>query len=159
MGRPHHGRQQHHRRDAHGNQLRRPLRLQPRPRRDPVSQPRHRPPEVPDAHWAILTVFGISVALSTILGFSWGTSLIFSFLAAAFTFAWIFMLAFANVALPIFYRRKHTHEFSVAKHVVIPLLGTVLLIPALVSPLLPPVPCRLAAWRWLQCVVAGARGS
>lgn len=94
---------------------------------------------------AILFVFAVSVMLSVILGDLWGPTLAFTFLATAFTFGWIFMFAFANAALPFFYRRHHPAEYSTVKHVILPIIGTVLLIPAFVSPLLPLLPRFKAA--------------
>jgi amino acid transporter len=102
--------------------------------------PRHQTPST-----SILTVYVISVVLSLGLGALWGTSITFSFLATAFTFGWIFMFAFANVALPIYYRRHRPNEFSVWKHVVFPAVGTLLLVPAVISPLLPMFPAFASA--------------
>jgi hypothetical protein len=55
------------------------------------------------------------------------------------------MFAFANVALPIYYRRHRPNEFSVWKHVVFPAVGTLLLVPAVISPLLPTFPAFASA--------------
>jgi amino acid transporter len=82
----------------------------------------------------------ISLLLSLILGELWGTALAFSFLATAFTFGWIFMFAFANIALPFYYKKHRPQDFRIWKHVALPVVGTLLLIPAFVSPLLPFLP-------------------
>jgi amino acid transporter len=113
------------------------------------THPEHRTPHVAIHFMAI-----VSIVLSVGLGSWWGTTLAFGFLATAFTFGWIFMFATTNLALPYFYKREHPAEFSVRKHVVYPIIGTVALIPALVAPLLPllpqfksagPIPWQIAA--------------
>lgn len=93
---------------------------------------RHRTPSR-----ALILTFVLSLLLSLVLGGLWGTSLAFAFLATAFTFGWIFMFAFANTALPFYYRRHHPTEYRRWKHLILPTLGTLLLIPAFVAPLLP----------------------
>ncbi len=87
----------------------------------------------------------ITLVLSLGLGSWWGTSIAFGFLATAFTYGWILMFGMANVALPFFYRKEHPQDFNVFWHVVVPAIGTVVLIPALVAPLLPLLPQFAAA--------------
>lgn len=111
--------------------------------------PRHRTPFT-----AIVVVFLVSLALSLILGGLWGPLLAFSFLATAFTFGWIFMFGFANTALPFFYRKHHPAEYSPWKHIVLPTIGTLMLVPALVSPLLPLLPRYKAAGTVAPQIVA-----
>jgi amino acid transporter len=87
----------------------------------------------------------LSVVLGVGLGMWWHPVLAYSFLATLFTFAWILTFSIANIALPFFYRKEHRSEFRVFKHVVLPVVATLALIPALVSPLLPYLPQFKAA--------------
>src|SRR5262249_19214507 len=50
-----------------------------------------------------------------------------------------------NIALPFFYRKEYPQDYNVLRHVVMPAIGTVALIPALVAPLLPFLPQFSAA--------------
>jgi amino acid transporter len=87
----------------------------------------------------------ITLALSLGLGSWWGTTIAFGFLATAFTYGWILMFTMTNIALPFFYRKEYPQDYSVLRHVVMPAIGTVALIPALVAPLLPFLPQFSAA--------------
>jgi amino acid transporter len=42
-----------------------------------------------------------------------------------FTLALALVYVAANIGLPIYYRREHPDEFSILKHVVVPLVGTI----------------------------------
>jgi amino acid transporter len=87
----------------------------------------------------------ITLVLSLGLGSWWGPSIAFGFLATAFTYGWILMFAMANLALPFFYKKEHPDDFSVIRHVIFPLIGTVALVPALFAPVLPYLPQFAAA--------------
>jgi amino acid transporter len=79
----------------------------------------------------------ITLALAEILGSWWGTTITFGFLATAFTFGWILMFAAANIALPFYYRKERPQEFSTLRHIVLPAIGTLFLLPAFWGPLSP----------------------
>jgi len=87
----------------------------------------------------------ITVALSLGLGAWWGPTIAFGFLATAFTYGWILMFGMANLALPFFYKKEHPEDFNALWHIVLPLVGSLALIPALVAPLLPLLPQFSAA--------------
>lgn len=87
----------------------------------------------------------ITLVLSLGLGSWWGPSIAFGFLATAFTYGWILMFGMANIALPFFYKKEHPEDYNVFWHVVVPAIGTIALIPALVAPLLPFLPQFSAA--------------
>lgn len=87
----------------------------------------------------------VTLVLSLGLGSWWGPTLAFGFLATAFTYGWILMFGMANIALPFYYLKEHRMEFSRLRHIVFPAIGTLALIPALVSPLLPFLPVFKAA--------------
>jgi amino acid transporter len=87
----------------------------------------------------------VTLVLSLGLGSWWGPTLAFGFLATAFTYGWILMFGMANIALPFYYLKEHRMEFSRLRHIVFPAIGTLALVPALVSPLLPFLPVFKAA--------------
>jgi amino acid transporter len=87
----------------------------------------------------------VTLVLSVGLGTWWSPTLAFGFLATAFTYGWILMFGMANIALPFFYLKEHRDEFNPLRHVVFPAVGTLALIPALASPLLPFLPAFKAA--------------
>ena len=110
------------------------------PRRLGVIHPTHKTPAT-----AIHAMGLLSLALGVGLGMWWNPVLAYSFLATLFTFAWILTFSMANVALPFFYRKEQRNEFRAFKHLILPVVATLALIPAVVSPLLPYLPQFKAA--------------
>jgi amino acid transporter len=114
-------------------------RLELLPKQLGIAHPKYRTPSV-----SVAVMIGFTLILSLGLGQWWGPTLAFGFLATAFTYGWILMFIMANVALPFFYRKEHRADFSVIKHIVFPVIGTLALVPAIAAPLLPYLP-RFAA--------------
>lgn len=110
------------------------------PKRLGEIHPTHRTPAT-----AIHTMGVLSLVLGIGLGMWWSPVLAYGFLATLFTFAWILTFSMANVALPFFYRKEQRSEFKVVRHAVLPVLATLALIPAVISPLLPYLPQFKAA--------------
>lgn len=102
--------------------------------------PRYRTPKN-----AIHAMGVITLVLALGLGTWWGPTIAFGFLATAFTYGWVLMFGIANIALPFFYLKEHRDEFSALRHVILPAVGTVALLPALVAPVLPLTPPFAAA--------------
>ena len=66
-----------------------------------------------------------------LVGIIFGASQIFGFLGTITTLAVIVLYIMANIALTAFVRREHPEDFNILRHVIVPLVGTVLLIPVL----------------------------
>jgi amino acid transporter len=103
-------------------------------------QPKYRTPG-----FAIHAMGVVTVALSLGLGSWWGPPIAFAFLATAFTYGWCLMFGMANIALPFFYLKEHPEAFNPLRHVVLPVAGTLALVPALLAPVLPLLPTFAAA--------------
>lgn len=89
-----------------------------------------------------------ALVLSIGLGTWWGLTIAFGFLATAFTSGWILMFGMANIALPFFCLKEHRADFSVIRHIVFPVVGTIALVPALFAPVLPFLRGSTRRGRW-----------
>ncbi len=92
-----------------------------------------------------------------LVGIIFGASLIFGFLGTITTLAVIVLYIMANIALTAFVRREHPADFSILRHVIVPLVGTVLLIPVLyvtVYPV-PAYPINLTPYIFIALMVVG----
>jgi len=92
-----------------------------------------------------------------LVGIIFGASLIFGFLGTITTLAVIVLYIMANIALTAFVRREHPADFSILRHVIVPLVGTVLLIPVLYVTVYPvPVyPINLTPYIFIALMVIG----
>jgi amino acid transporter len=73
---------------------------------------------------AIYLQTAISVVLGLVLGVLWGVENVFSVLGFLFIFAVIPAWVLANVGVFRLYWNEHRDEFSVLKHVVVPVIST-----------------------------------
>lgn len=73
----------------------------------------------------------LSLGLMAIVGIWLGGGLVFGFLGTVITVGLIVMYGIANIALVVFFRRLRPAEFNIWRHGVIPILGTLLLLPVL----------------------------
>jgi amino acid transporter len=85
--------------------------------------PKHRTP-----HVAIATQVAITFSITLIAGLIWGTVNGFGVLATTLTIGAIIVYCLGAIGLPLMYRRYHKEEFSVVKHVLMPVLALALLI-------------------------------
>ena len=79
---------------------------------------------------AVQQVFGIVCML--IVGLLMNPDYIFNFLETIGALAVIVLYVMANLALTSYMRREHPNHFSIFKHVVVPWIGTLALLPVLV---------------------------
>ena len=107
----------------------------------------------------MLTQTGINVLLGLILPIFIGVANVYNVTGTWFTFALAFVYIVANVGLYQFYKREYADELSVAKHVIVPAIGTLALLVVVyysVNPL-PAWPVALAPFivlGWLAIGVA-----
>jgi amino acid transporter len=92
-----------------------------------------------------------------LVGIFFGAGQIFGFLGTIATLAVIVLYIMANIALTAFVRREHAADFSILRHVIVPLVGTLLLIPVLyvtVYPV-PPYPFNLTPYIFIVLMIIG----
>ena len=92
-----------------------------------------------------------------LVGIIFGASQIFGFLGTITTLAVIVLYIMANIALTAYVRREHPEDFNILRHVIVPLVGTVLLIPVLyvtVYPV-PAYPFNLTPYVFIALMVIG----
>jgi len=92
-----------------------------------------------------------------LVGIFFGAGQIFGFLGTIATLAVIVLYIMANIALTAFVRREHAADFSILRHVIVPLVGTVLLIPVLyvtVYPV-PAYPFNLTPYIFIVMMIIG----
>ena len=92
-----------------------------------------------------------------LVGIIFGESQIFGFLGTITTLAVIVLYIMANIALTAYVRREHPEDFNILRHVIVPLVGTVLLIPVLyvtVYPV-PAYPINLTPYVFIALMVIG----
>jgi amino acid transporter len=73
----------------------------------------------------------VSLVLMAIVGIWLGGSQVFGFLGTVITVGLIVMYGMANIGLVAYVRREHPGDFSLWRHGIIPILGTLLLVPVL----------------------------
>jgi amino acid transporter len=91
------------------------------------------------------------------VGIFFGADQIFGFLGTIATLAVIVLYVMANTALTVYVRRQHPADFNILRHIVVPLIGTLLLIPVLyvtVYPV-PPFPVNLTPYIFVAMLVVG----
>lgn len=92
-----------------------------------------------------------------LIGIFFGADQIFGFLGTIATLAVIILYVMANIAITVYVRREHPADFNVLRHVVVPLVGTLLLIPVLyvtVYPV-PAYPINLTPYIFIGMMVVG----
>ncbi len=92
-----------------------------------------------------------------LVGIFFGADLIFGFLGTIATLAVIVLYIMANIALTTFVRREHGADFNILRHVIVPLVGTLLLIPVLyvtVYPV-PAYPINLTPYIFIVMLIIG----
>ena len=92
-----------------------------------------------------------------LVGIFFGADQIFGFLGTITTLAVIVLYIMANIALTTFVRREHAADFNILRHVIVPLVGTLLLIPVLyitVYPV-PAYPINLTPYIFIVMLIAG----
>jgi amino acid transporter len=82
---------------------------------------------------------------------------VFGFLGTISALAAIVLYAMANVALTSYMRREHRERFSMLTHVIVPGVGTLILLPVLVITLypVPDWPANIAPYVFLGSLVVG----
>jgi amino acid transporter len=92
-----------------------------------------------------------------LIGIIFGAGQIFGFLGTITTLAVIVLYIMANIALTAFVRREHPADFNILRHVIVPLVGTLLLIPVLyvtVYPV-PAYPINLTPYIFIALLIVG----
>jgi amino acid transporter len=92
-----------------------------------------------------------------LIGIIFGADQIFGFLGTITTLAVIVLYIMANIALTTFVRREHPADFNILRHVIVPLIGTLLLIPVLYVTVYPvPVyPINLTPYIFIGIMLVG----
>jgi amino acid transporter len=91
------------------------------------------------------------------VGIFFGAGEVFGFLGTITTLAIIVLYVLANFALTTFIRREHPTNFDVWRHSIVPLIGTLLLIPVLVVTVwpIPPYPLNLTPYLFVSLMIVG----
>jgi amino acid transporter len=84
-------------------------------------------------HVAVIAVFVISLALWMWLGFQYDPLTAFAILGTAITLVAIAIYVLINICCFAYYIRFRRSEFNVVKHVVVPVLGIALFVPAFLT--------------------------
>lgn len=108
--------------------------------------------------WAsFLVFFGIGLAIVYIFGWNVPPITFFGEIATLGTILIALTYLVSNIALPVYYRRHHPEQFSIIKHLILPILGVLAIgfpLWALVQPG-QPVPFNYFPWISLGIVVLG----
>jgi amino acid transporter len=114
--------------------------------------PVHKTPTI-----AIHVQQSLQIAAFVVCGICIGPDLIFDFLGAIATLAVIVLYVLANVALTAFIRREHASQFRLGIHGVVPVLGSLLLLPVAFVTLwpVPAPPLNLAPYLFLGLMGIG----
>ena len=91
------------------------------------------------------------------VGIFFGADQIFGFLGTIATLAVIVLYVLANFALTSFIRREHSTDFDLWRHAVVPVVGTLLLIPVLFITIwpIPPYPLNLTPYLFVVLMIVG----
>jgi amino acid transporter len=116
-------------------------------------QPRFRTPSN-----AVHLQIAVSVVLTLAVGFWIGAADIYGFLGDIITVAIVIMYGLANVSLFFYMRREQAEHFRWWRHAIVPLVGTLLLLPVLYVTFipLPPYPFVLVPYIVLAWMIIGA---
>jgi amino acid transporter len=107
--------------------------------------------------FAIHVQQSLQIAAFVVCGLCIGPDLIFDFLGSIATLAVIVLYVLANFALTAFIRREHASEFRIGIHGIVPILGTLLLLPVAFVTLwpVPSPPLNLAPYLFLLLMGIG----
>jgi amino acid transporter len=91
------------------------------------------------------------------VGIFFGAGEVFGFLGTITTLAIIVLYVLANFALTAFIRREHPTSFGVWRHSIVPVVGTLLLIPVMFVTIwpIPPYPLNLAPYLFVILMLVG----
>ncbi|HLX56343.1 MAG TPA: APC family permease [Ktedonobacteraceae bacterium] len=92
-----------------------------------------------------------------LVGIFFGASVIFGFLGTIATLAVIVLYILANIALTAFIRREHPADYNIWRHAIVPIVGTLLLLPVMfvtVYPV-PAYPLNLTPYIFVVMMIAG----
>lgn len=109
---------------------------------------------------AIAMEIGVGVVGVMIVGVLFGGDNVFGFGGTVATLGVIVLYFMANVALISYMRRERPGEFKAVTHLVFPLIGSLALIPALITTVfpIPAYPINLAFYVFVAWIVVGAAG-
>jgi amino acid transporter len=116
-------------------------------------QPKYRTPSN-----AVHLQIGVSIVLTIAVGLWIGAADIYGFLGDIITVAIVIMYALANISLFFYMRREQAEHFRWWRHALVPLVGTVLLIPVIYVTFvpLPPYPFVLVPYIVVGWMIIGA---
>lgn len=116
------------------------------------THPRYKTPYI-----AIISQVSITFAIAVVAGLIWGTINGFGVLATTLVIGAVIVYCLGAVGLPIFYRREHSGEFNIIKHIVVPLLALALLIYVLYRTVwpVPAYPFNIPAYLSIVYIVLG----
>jgi amino acid transporter len=101
----------------------------------------------------------MSIVLGMVLlgGIAWGPLDTWFFLSVLTAIALLFIYIGVNAALPVFYRREHPAEFSPLRHVVMPLVGTLVVLLPIYGSIwpVPDYPLNLVPYVFVAWVLIG----
>jgi amino acid transporter len=114
--------------------------------------PRHNTP-----YRAVVAQTTATLLIAVVAGLIWGTESGFLVLATTLTIGAIIVYALGNIALTVFYRREHRGEFSVVKHLALPLIALALLVYVLYRTVwpVPAYPLNVPAYLSIVWLVLG----
>ncbi len=92
-----------------------------------------------------------------LVGIFFGASQIFGFLGTITTLAVIVLYIMANFALTTFVRREHPADFNIWRHAIVPVVGTLLLLPVMFVTVwpVPPYPLNLTPYIFVVLMIIG----
>ncbi|HEX3921494.1 MAG TPA: APC family permease [Streptosporangiaceae bacterium] len=107
---------------------------------------------------AIHLQIGLSIVLTIAVGLWVGSADIYGFLGDIITVAIVIMYGLANVALFFYMRREQAEHFRWWRHAIVPLIGTLLLLPVIYVTFvpLPPYPFDLVPYLVVAWMIIGA---
>jgi amino acid transporter len=116
------------------------------------THPKFRTPYV-----AIIAQVSLTFAITLVAGLIWGTTDGFGVLATTLTIGAIIVYCLGAIGLPILYRREHSGEFNIFKHIVVPLLALALLVYVLYRTVwpVPAYPFNIPAYLSIVYIVLG----
>ena len=108
--------------------------------------------------FAIVMDILLGIVLVMIVGVLWGGSNIFGFWGTFETLGVIVLYFMANLALVAYMRRERRSEYSPWMHMVVPIIGSLVLLPALFTTVwpIPAFPVNLADYAYVAWMLVGA---
>ncbi|GAC1371310.1 MAG: APC family permease [Ktedonobacteraceae bacterium] len=90
---------------------------------------------VPDV--AIIVTMVVAVIATLLPGLLYGTTSAFAFIGTIITIPIILVYIATCIAVPFFYRREHREEFSVLRHIILPVIPVIVLLAVIYSQVVP----------------------